>query len=215
MRVGHSEEGVGFMKKALDGKLPLDESREARLALADADFNAGRREEASKAYSELVRQGAVARMGAAKTHAVGRLLGGEEGKTCAKALCANKSPEWRQAGWSLAGDIAEAEENYVAAGAAYAKCLGEKCTTEYAASAAVKLGGYLLRDGRPRDAEKVYKRAVELNTSNDEARAAAYLGLAKSARARDDAEAMRGYATVVATLFESSASAAEAKEMLK
>ena len=75
--------------------------------------------------------------------------------------------------------------------------------------------GYLLRDGRPREAEAAYKRAVELNASNDEARAAAYLGLAKAARARDDDDAVRGYATVVVTLFEKTASAAEAKEMLK
>ena len=215
MRVGHSEEGVGFLKKALAGGLPLDESREARLALADDDFNAGRRAEASKAYAELVRQGAVSRMGAAKTLAVGRLLGGDEGRTCAKALCSNKSAEWRQAGWSLLGDVEEAEQNYVAAESAYAKCLAEKCTTEYAASASVKLGGYLLRDGRPKEAEAAYKQAIKLNAANDEARAAAYLGLAKSAKARDDDEAMRGYATVVSTLFENSAFAAEAREMLK
>ncbi len=215
MRVGHEIEGVEFLRKALDGGIPLDESREARLIIADADFNAGHREEAVRAYSELVRQGALARMSAAKTLAVGRLLSGEEAKMCAKALAENESAEWRQAGWALMGDVAEAEENYVVAGDAYEKCLAEKCSTEAAASAAVKLGGYMLRDGRPREAEAAYKRAVELNASNDEARAAAYLGLAKAARARDDEEAVRGYATVVVTLFERTSSAAEAKELLK
>ena len=215
MRAGHAAESLGFLRKALEAGLPLDESREARLLLADADYNSGRRDEAVKAYAELVRQGALERMSAAKTLAVGRLLSGDEAKACAKSLTGNESAEWRQAGWALAGDIAEAEENFVAAGDAYEKCLAEKCSTEAAASASLKLGGYLLRDGRPRDAEAAYKRAVDLNASNDEARAAAYLGLAKTARARDDAEAVRGYATVVATLFEKTASAAEAKEMLK
>ena len=215
MRAGHSEESLGFLRKALDLGIPLDEAREARLLLADADYNAGRRDEAVKAYAELVRQGAVERMSAAKTLAVGRLLSGAEARTCAMSLTKNESAEWRQAGWALVGDIAEAEENFVAAGDAYARCLAENCSTEAAAAASVKLGGYLLRDGRPREAEEAYKRAVELNASNDEARAAAYLGLAKTARARDDEEAVRGYATVVTTLFEKTASAAEAKEMLK
>ena len=215
MRADHAAESIGFLRKALEGGLPLDESREARLLLADADFNAGRRDEAVKAYAELVRQGALERMSAAKTLAVGRLLSGDEAKACAKALTENESAEWRQAGWALMGDLAEAEENFVAAGDAYEKCLAEKCSTEAAASASVKLGGYLLRDGRPREAEAAYKRAVDLNASDDEARAAAYLGLAKTARARDDDEAARGYATVVATLFEKTASAKEAKEMLK
>ena len=215
MRVGHVAESVDFLRKALAGGLPLDESREARLLLADADFNAGRRDEAVKAYAELVRQGALERMSAAKTLAVGKLLSGEEAKACAKALTANESAEWRQAGWALLGDVEEAEENFVAAGDAYEKCLAEKCSTEAAAAASVKLGGYLLRDGRPREAEAAYKRAVELNASDDEARAAAYLGLAKTARARDDEEAARGYATVVATLFEKTSSAKEAKEILK
>ena len=215
MRAGHAAESLGFLRKSLEGGLPLDESREARLMLADADFNAGRRDEAVKAYAELVRQGALERMSAAKTLAVGKILPGEEAKACARALVENKSAEWRQAGWALLGDVAEREENFVTASDAYERCLAEKCSTEAAASAAVKLGGYLLRDGRPRDAEAAYKRAVELNASDDEARAAAYLGLAKVAAAREDDEAARGYATVVVTLFEKSSSAAAAKEMLK
>ena len=66
-----------------------------------------------------------------------------------------------------------------------------------------------------KEAEAAYKRAVELNAKDDASRAAAYLGLAKAAKARDDGEAARGYATVVATLFERTPAAAEAKEMLK
>ena len=215
IRAGHGEEGVGFLREAVKGGLPLDESREARLLIADADFNAGRRSEATAAYAELVRQGAVARMSAAKTLAVGKLLSGDDARTCAKALVESSSAEWRQAGWALFGDVAEAEGNFVAAGDAYAKCLAEPCATEAASAASVKLGGYLLRDGRPKEAEEAYKRAVELNAKDDEARAAAYLGLAKVAKSRDDDEGVRGYATVVTTLFERTSSAAEAKEMLK
>lgn len=215
IRSGHEQEGVDFLRKAIAAGLPLDESREARLLVADADYNAGRHEQAVKAYSELVSQGAVSRMSAAKTLAVGRLLTGESAMVCAKALTANSSPEWRQAGWALSGDIAESQKNYVAAAHAYEKCLAEPCTTEVVAEAALKLGGYLLKDGRPREAEAIYARAVELNASDPDSRAVAYMGLAKSALARDDAEAARGYATIVATLFEKTPSAAEAKEMLK
>ena len=87
--------------------------------LADADFNAGRRDEAVKAYAELVRQGALERMSAAKTLAVGKILPGEEAKACARALVENKSAEWRQAGWALLGDVAEREENFVTASDAF------------------------------------------------------------------------------------------------
>lgn len=215
IRSGHEDEGVAFLREAVAAGLPLDESREARLLIADADYNAGRREEAIKAYSELVNQGAIARMSAAKTLAVGRILSGAPAKACAAALASSSSPEWRQAGWALSGDLAEAEENYVAAAEAYGKCLAEPCTTEVVAEVSIKYGGYLLRDGRPRDAEAAYLRAVELTRDDPDARALAYLGLAKSALARHDEEAARGYATYVVTLFEKTPSAAEAKEMLK
>ena len=52
-------------------------------------------------------------------------------------------------------------------------------------------------------------------SKSNAARAASYLGLAKAALLRDDAEAAKGYATVIATLFENTPSAAEAKEILK
>jgi outer membrane protein assembly factor BamD (BamD/ComL family) len=215
MRAGHEEQGVQFLRSAVAVGLPLDESREARLLIADFDYNSGRREEAVKAYTELVSQGALSRMSAAKTHAVGRLLSGEAAKACAASLIANESAQWRQAGWALSGDLAEAENNFVLAGNAYEKCLAEPCTTEVAADVSIKYAGYLLRDGRPKDAEAVYAQAVKLNANNADQRAAAYLGLAKAAMARDDAEAARGYATIVVTLFETSPSAAQAKEILK
>ena len=108
-----------------------------------------------KAYAELVREGALERMGAAKTLSVGRLLSGEEARMCAKALTANGAPEWRQFGFALLGDVETAEGNFTAAVDAYRKCLAEKCVTEAAAPAALKLGLFLVRDGEPIEAEAV------------------------------------------------------------
>ena len=214
-RVGHGEEAVELLRKAIDGGIAIDERREARLVIADVDIAAGRTNEAVKAYSELVREGALARMGAAKTLSVGRLLSGDEAKMCAKALAGNASAEWRQFGYALLGDVEDAEGNFTAAADAYRKCLDEKCVTEVAAPSALKLGLFLVRDGEPVEAEAVLKKAVDLNKANNVARAASYLGLAKAALLRDDTETARGYATVIATLFENTPSAAEAKEILK
>ena len=214
-RLGHVAESVAFLREALAGSLTLDERREARLIVADADFNAGRREEAVKAYAELVREGAVERMGAAKTLAVGKVLSGDEARMCAKALVANASGEWRQAGYALLGDIEMAETNLTAAAYAYRMCLDEDCVTEVVAPVSLKLGLHLVREGNAADAEQVLKRAVELNARDPEARASAYVGLARAALLKGDAESAKGYATVVTTLFENTKAAAEAKEMLK
>jgi len=214
-RSGHSAEAAPLLVEALAGGLAIDERREAKLVLADIDFAAGRTNEAAVAYAELVRQGALERMGAAKTLAVGRLLSGEDAKACGRALAANKASEWRQFGYALIGDAEEADGNFTAAADAYGKCLAEKCVTEAAAPSALKLGLYFVRDGQPDEAEKVLKKAVDLNSGNGEARAAAYLGLAKAALLRGDGESARGYATVVVSLFENTPSAAEARGMLK
>ena len=214
-RLGHTAEAVAFLEQALAGSLTLDERREAKLIIADADFNAGRRDKARTAYAELVREGAVERMGAAKTLAVGRLLKGDEARTCAQALVANKASEWRQAGFALLGDVETAETNLTAAAYAYRKCLEEPCVTEVLAPVSVKLGLHLVREGDVQEAERVLKRAVELNAQDPEARASAYLGLARAALLRNDSESAKGYATVVQTLFENTKAAAEAKEILK
>ena len=214
-RAGHGEEAAGFLRKAMEGGIAIDERREARLVIADIDIAAGRTNDAVKAYAELVREGALERMGAAKTLSVGRLLSGEEAKMCAKALVGNASPEWRQFGYALLGDAEDADGNFTAAADAYRKCLAETCVTEVVAPSALKLGLFLVRDGEPVEAEAVLKKAVELNKANNAARAAAYLGLAKAALLRDDAETAKGYATVISTLFENTPSAAEAKEILK
>ena len=78
IRIGHEAEGVGFLKEAVKGGLGLDESREARLLVADDDLKNGRVEAAKAAYAQLVREGACARMSAAKILQVGNLLGGDE-----------------------------------------------------------------------------------------------------------------------------------------
>ena len=80
---------------------------------------------------------------------------------------------------------------------------------------AVRYGLYLVDDGNATDAERVLKRAVDLNARNPEARASAYLGLARAALLKGDSESAKGYATVVATLFENTKAAAGAKELLK
>ena len=214
-RLGHTTEAVAFLREALAGNLTLDERREARLLIADADFNAGRRDAAVKAYAELVREGAVERMGAAKTLAVGKVLVGDDARTCAKALITNESAEWRQAGYALLGDVETSETNLTAAAYAYQKCFDEPCATEALATVSVRLGLHLVREGNAADAERVLKRAVELNAKDPEARASAYLGLARAAQLRNDDESAKGYATVILTLFENTKAAAEAKEMLK
>ena len=215
MRSGHAAEGVALLKDAVKAGLPLDESREARLMIADADFNSGRTEEAKAAYTELIRQGALERMGAAKTLSVGKLLGGEEARLCAQSLVKSDSAEWRQAGYALLGSVEEAAGAYGAAVYAYSKAMEEKCSTESLAKVALRLGVLESRGGDPVKAEEALKRAVELNAKDQSARAEAYLALAEAALQRHDVEKARGYATVVTTLFENSPFAKRAEEILK
>ena len=214
-RLGHTEESVAFLKQALEGPLSLDERREARLILADADFNAGRKTEALAEYAELIKEGALARMSAAKTQAIGRLLSGDDARLCARSLIGNDSAEWRQAGYALLGDCETAATNLTAAAYAYQRCLEEPCTTEVVAHVALVYGTYLVREGNAVEAEKILKRAAELNRDDNEARARAYLGLARAAQLRHDDESARGYATVIVSLFENTKAAEEAKEILK
>lgn len=214
-RLEHGAEGLDFLKKALEGSLSLDERREARLIIADADYNEGRHDVAIAAYRELVREGALARMSAAKTLAVGKLLSGDEARAAAKALIENAEPEWRQAGYALLGDLETAEGNLTAAAYAYQKCLDEPCQIEVVSRISLVYGLHLVREGNAADGEAVLKRAVDLNARDAEARAAAYLGLARAAQLKDDEETAKGYATVIVTLFESTKAAEEAKEILK
>ena len=215
LKLDHSAEGEKYLREAVAEKLPPDELREARLMLADADFNAGRREAALAAYTELVRLGATERMNSAKILAIGKLLAPAEMKLCADALTAGANAEWRQAGWELAAEAEDRLGNATAAAAAREKCLAENCVTESAAAASLQLGLYRLSAGETAEADRELRRSVELNVKNDAARAAAYLALARVAIERGDREAARGYATVVAELFEKEPAAAEARALLE
>ena len=215
MRLGHEAEAAGFLAEALALGLGLDESREARLMLAEHDLKNGRTDAAKTAYAQLVKEGACARMSAARIYAVGELLGGEAAATCAKALVAEKSPEWRQAGWSMQGRCDEARGSYSAAIDAYRKALAEPAQTESAASAALALGRLESRAGEHAAAKATLEKAVTLNAARPADRGAAYLALAENARAAGDDKAARGYATVVTTLFADPALVAAAEKILQ
>ena len=214
VRLGHEAEGAAFLAKALEAGLPLEESREARLLIADHDFNEGRTDAAKKAYAQLIREGAAERMSAAKILAVGKLLSGDEAKTCAKALIKTDRAEWRQCGYALLGLTEEAEGAFAAAMEAYRKCLAEKCTTEDLAKVALRLGALETRNEEWDAAEATLKRAVELNARDAAARAEAYLHLAETCLGKGDVVHARSYATVVAELFEATPSASAAKALL-
>lgn len=215
MRLGHEAEAAGFLAEAMALGLGLDESREARLMLAEHDLKNGRADAAKKAYARLVKEGACARMSAARIHAVGELLGGKEAAICAKALVSEKTPEWRQAGWAMQGRCDEARGSYSTAIESYRKALAEPVQTESAASAALALGRLESRAGEYEAAKKTLEQAVTLNAAHPAARGAAYLALAENARAAGDAKAARGYATVVTTLFPDPSLVAAAEKILK
>lgn len=215
-RLEHMAEAVRFLKVAMEGSISLDERREARLVIADYDFNEGRQEAAIAEYTELVRDGAVQRMSAAKALAVGRLLEGDEARACAKFLIESESSEWRQTGYALLGDVEFKADNLTAGAYAYQKCMDEPCVTDVVPHVSLVLGQYLVREGNNvADAEAVLKNAVELNSKDPEARAQAYIALARAALLRGDEESAKGYATVVETLFEGTEAVLEAKEILK
>ena len=215
IRMGHEEEGVEHLRSAIEKGLNLDQSREARLLIADCDYNAGRRDEAKQAYSRLIKEGAAARMSAAKTLAVGKLLfPGEEALICAAALVKIDSPEWRQAGFALRGAVEEDAKSYAAAIESYRRCLAENCKTEDLPRAAARLGALEAANGEWDAAGKTLARAVELNSENVEVRAECYLHLAEVAVAKGNVKDARAYATVVVTLFESSPFAKGAADIL-
>ena len=213
-QLGHEAEGAGFLRDALDGGLAIDESREARLMLADFAWRSGRTDEAKAAYAKLVREGATERMTAAKTLAVGKIVGGDEARMCAEALAKGDSPEWRQAGYALLGATEEAAGRFTQAVGAYRRAMAEDARISDLAPAALALGRLEMRAGENDRANATLARAVELGSDSPRLRAEAYLALAKNAEAKGDAESARKYATVVATLFSDAELCAEAKKLL-
>ena len=214
MKLGHEAEGAAFLEQSVAAGIGLDESREARLMIADCDYRGGRVDLAKKAYAKLVKEGACERMSASRIHMVGKLLGGEEGEICAKVLTKGATPEWRQAGWALLGDCSEKRAAYTAAIDAYRKCLAEPVQTEEAAAVALKLGKLESRNGEFDVSDQTLKKAISLNEANAHARAEAYLTLAKNAGERDDWKSAIAYATVVTSLFDDKEICDEAKKIV-
>ena len=215
MKLGHEVEGAGFLENAVAAGIGLDESREARLMVADFDYRSGRVEQAKAAYAKLVKEGACERMSATHILAVGRLLGGEAAEVCAKALTKSDAAEWRQAGWALLGDCEAKREAYTAAIESYRKCLGENAKTEMLAGATLALGKLELRAGERERAEATLRKAIELNVDNVRARAEAYVALAKNSGAKGDWKSAVAYATVVVSLFDDAEFCAEAKKIIE
>lgn len=215
MHLDHESEGAQFLRKALELSLPLDESREARLMIADCDFRSGKVSEAARSYARLVSEGACDRMSAAKILQVGKLLDADNAKICAKALISNSQPEWRQSGYALLGRVEEAREAYAAALDAYRKAAAEKVEVEDMAYAMLRLGVLEMKAGEREAADKALKKAVELNSANPDSRAQAYVALAENCMAKKDFKGARGYATVVATLFSNRELTAAAERILK
>lgn len=222
-RQGHGEAARGFLTDALAAGLSLDQAREAKLMLADADFAAERSAEAKAAYAALVREGALARMGAEKTLAVGRFLlssvGGApcpaEARACAKALAEKGgTPAWRQLAYALRGEAEEAESAYAAAAESYAKALAEDARTERAGETAFRLGVLRVRAGETARAEAALTEAVRLSSADPLRRCRSYLWLAKNAAAAGDPAKAALYATYVVSLFDDPDSVREAERIL-
>ena len=223
-RLGHEAEGCQLLTEAPKLALSLDQTREARLLLADADFKAGRQLEAKTAYAKLVREGACERMSAAKLNGVGRFLlacklgddAQEEAKMCARALVANgQTPAWRQTGYILQAQAEEAAGEFSSAIETYALAFAEKVRTESAPEAALSYGILLSKADRHVEADKILKEAVSLNAKDAARRARAYLWLAKNSEAMTDYHGACAYATVVVTLFDNPEITAEAKKILE
>ena len=214
MKLGHEVEGSGFLENAVAAGIGLDESREARLMVADFDYRSGRVEQAKTAYAKLVKEGACERMSAARILSVGKLLDAGDAEICARALAKSESPEWRQAGWGLLGDCAAKREAYSAAIDAYRKCLAEAAKTETASAAALALGKLEFRAGEFDRADLTLKKAIELNAASARSRAEAYVTLAQNAGAKGDWKSAVAYATVVTSLFGDAGLCAEAQKII-
>lgn len=210
VKLEHEEEGVALLKDALQLGLSLDMTREARLIIADFEYNRGNIETAQAEYRDLVANGAAARMSAKKAFTVGKLINSKE---CAKALIDSETPEWRQAGYSLLGSIEDGEKNYRAAMEAYRSAVEELVETDELPKTVLRLGVLETENGEFDKAEQTLVKAVDLNKDNVMARAEAYLNLAKVAVGKGDREKAGGYATVVATLFDKTPFAAEAERI--
>jgi TolA-binding protein len=216
IRLDHRAEGVKLVKEALAEGLTFDEAREARLIIADFDYENGRMEEAKAEYAKLVGEGATDRMSASKTLSVGKLLAGDRAAVvCAKALIGADSPQWRQAGYCLLGSEFERSGSFAAAVDAYRKAAAEKAEVEDLAQAVLNLGILESKAGELEKADATLKRAVTVNRGDPSRRAIAYVWLAKNALSGNDPKSARAYATVVVSLFGDGEAVAEARSVLE
>lgn len=219
----HEAEGAPLLREALKDGLSLDQSREARLMLADYDFKEERIVEAKAAYAKLVREGACERMGATKIRSVGYFLLGteagtnafEEAAICGRAIVENApSPEWYQAGYALEGAAEEAAGRFSQAITAYRAALAQPVRTEDAADISLALGILESKAGNYDMADASLREAVSLNANDTAKRESAYLWLAKTAKARGEFDEAEGYATLVVTLFDQDEAVREAQKLL-
>lgn len=220
---GHDAEGAPLLREAVKSGLSLDQSREARLMLADHDFKEERIAEAKAAYAQLVREGACERMGASKIRSVGYFLLGteagtnayEEAAICGRAIVeSSPSPEWYQAGYALEGAAEEAAGRYSQAIVAYRAALAQPVRTEDAADTALALGILESKAGNYDKADAALREAVSLNATDTAKREKAYLWLAKTAKERGEFKEAEGYATLVVTLFDQDEAVREAQKLL-
>ena len=224
VNLDHEAEGIEHLQEALKLGLGLDESREARLIMADADFKAGKTREAKTAYAQLVREGATARMSAAKKCSVGRFLlecklGDEaidEAKMCARSLIDDDgvTAQWKQEGYALLGKAAETQEEYTLAMDAYKKAMSIDARTEDMKSVSLALGILESKSGEHGEADKHLKEAISLNSGDAAVRAKAYLALARNCEAMTDYHGAIGYSTVVISLFDDPETAKEAQKII-
>ena len=227
-RMTHETEGVAHLKEALALGLRKDPEREAKLIIADFDFQSGRETEAKNAYADLVLKDneSCGRMTASRLRNVGRFLLSDRGGSprpeaaaiCGRALVRQGgTPEWRQAGYVLLGAAEEAAGAYSAAIDAYRKAMKEPADpmTEDLPAAVLALGIREAKVGEHEAANATLGEAVRLFGKEPSRRVQAYLWLARNCQlwgATDDA---RRYATIVTTLFDDAAAAAEAEAILK
>ena len=226
--MGHETEGVAALKEALSLGLKKDPEREAKLMVADFDFKSGRETEAKAAYADLVVRDneSCTRMTASRLRNVGRFLLSERGgaprpeaaSVCGRALVRQGgTPEWRQAGYVLLGAAEEAAGVYSSAIDAYRQAMKEPASpmTEDLPAAVLALGIREAKAGEHEAANATLGEAVRLFGKEPSRRVQAYLWLARNSQlwgATDDA---RRYATIVTTLFDDAAAAAEADAILK
>ena len=221
-QLGHSVESVEFAKEACKVGLSIDREREARLMIADGDYNSGKTDLALRSYVDLINEGAIERMSAAKIHAVGRFIlnkGTKDDvaavKKCAKALSEEEDSEWRQAGAFLEGDAEMSMNEFNAAVSAYRRGFKENVRVEGAANAALSLGELESRSGEYDKADETLKEAVKLNVNSQNNRAKAYLLLARNAEGGGRLKDAEAYATVVINLFNYPELKKEAEKILE